>query len=79
MKKFNLFICSLFAVSFVNAQAPSFQWADRIGGTYQEEGYSIATDASGNVYTTGYFSGTVDFDPGVGTFNLISNINECFY
>ena len=76
MKKFNLFICSLFAVSFVNAQAPSFQWADRIGGTYQEEGYSIATDASGNVYTTGYFSGTVDFDPGVGTFNLISNIGN---
>ena len=27
-------------------------------------------DGSGNVYTTGYFRGTVDFDPGVGTYSL---------
>ncbi|HMK16864.1 MAG TPA: SBBP repeat-containing protein [Chitinophagaceae bacterium] len=35
--------------------------------------YSIALDPSENIYTTGLFTGTTDFDPGPGTFNLISN------
>ncbi len=50
----------------------NFIWAKQLGGNTDDECYSIATDANGNVYTTGYFKGTADFDPGLGTYNLIS-------
>ncbi len=54
----------------------NFIWVKKMGGTANDEGYSIKTDAYGNVYSTGYFNGTVDFDPGAGTFNLSSAGSE---
>ncbi|MEQ8908604.1 MAG: SBBP repeat-containing protein [Vicingaceae bacterium] len=51
----------------------NFLWAKSFGGYKRVEGYSIAVDASGNVYTTGLFSDTADFDPGAGIYNLGSN------
>ncbi|MBI2966624.1 MAG: SBBP repeat-containing protein, partial [Bacteroidetes bacterium] len=54
-------------------------WAKRIGNTGGEEGNSIAIDGSGNIYITGYFWGTVDFDPSAAVVNLISNgLNDIF-
>lgn len=54
----------------------SFAWAANFGNG---NGSSVAVDNESNVYTAGRFSGTVDFDPGIGTFNLTSNgLNDVF-
>jgi Beta-propeller repeat len=53
----------------------NFKWAKNFGNTNYEEGYDITTDNDGNVYTIGDFQGTVDFDPGIGIFNLVQTNN----
>ncbi|MFM9943722.1 MAG: T9SS type A sorting domain-containing protein [Bacteroidia bacterium] len=45
------------------AQKPNHEWASSIGGTDFEQGTSVITDKSGNVYSTGLFFGKADFDP----------------
>jgi hypothetical protein len=57
----------------------AFVWAKSMGSTNPDAGRSIAVDAIGNVYTTGYFTGTVDFDPGAGVYNLMSPGNNDIY
>ena len=75
MKSFSLFLIPLTLLFLVhkktNAQSPNWEWTLLMDGIY--EGYnSMTVDANGNVYTTGQFSGTIDFDPGTGIFNLTS-------
>ena len=41
-------------------------WAQTWGGTWEDIGYSVAVDASGNVYIAGLFSETIDFKPDGG-------------
>ena len=62
----------LVCVNLTQAQSPTLAWAKGMGGTVSDVGRSIAVDGAGNVYTTGYFSGTVDFDPNAGVSNLTS-------
>ncbi|MBN8694169.1 MAG: T9SS type A sorting domain-containing protein [Bacteroidetes bacterium] len=71
MSKISLITVTLFSILKINSQT-TFQWAKNMGGPSADRAYAIATDASGNVYTTGSFQGTSDFDPGVGIFNLTS-------
>jgi hypothetical protein len=59
----------------------AFVWAKGIGGATNVNATpgEVAVDKSGNIYTTGRFSGTKDFDPGVGTQNLTSaGANDVF-
>lgn len=80
MQKSN-FICIIGLVIFSNilsAQIPQFTFAKRMGGIGSEVVYAMAVDAQGNVYTTGTFSGTADFDPGPGVFNLTAPIFGIF-
>ena len=51
----------------------NFVWAKSFGDGLTDFGRKITTDASGNIYTTGTYQGTVDFDPGVGVFDITSN------
>ena len=71
--KINLLV-NLLLLSFYSAysQTPDWQWAKGIGGINAESVNSMTTDAAGNIYSTGSFSGTVDFDPGAGLFNMTS-------
>lgn len=55
-----------------------FQWAKQMGGTGDDVANAIAIDINGIIYTTGYFSNTVDFDPGPASFNLVANGSNIF-
>ena len=54
------------------AQPVSCAWAASFSGNNAGAVKSSAVDAMGNVYTAGYFSGTVDFDPGPSSFLMSS-------
>ena len=63
-------------ISKLNAITGNIVWARSIGGNSYDAGTSVAVDASGNVYITGLFNNTVDFDPGAGTYNLTADSIE---
>jgi uncharacterized membrane protein YqhA len=52
--------------------AGNFVWTMQFGGTVQDQVNSVITDNIGNIYTTGNFMGTCDFDPSAAVLNLTS-------
>src|SRR5205809_6516543 len=78
MKRIIFIILLTLAATMQHAQNVNFKWAKQMGGAGCGSGLasrSVTTDNAGNVYTTGYFNGIVDFDPGPGTFNLTAGGN----
>jgi hypothetical protein len=49
-----------------------YQWSDCWVNSSINYAKEIATDERGNVYVPGIFLGTMDFDPGVGVYNITS-------
>ena len=45
---------------------PTYRWGAVLGGNLDDLGRAAAVDGQGNVYLTGHFSGSVDFDPTAG-------------
>jgi hypothetical protein len=63
----------IFAAKYTPAGA--LVWADGMGSNdlntnHRNMAKSIAVDSSGDVYLTGVFAGTSDFDPGTGVYDL---------
>lgn len=56
----------------------SFNWVAQMGSTGLDQAAAITTDSLGNVYTTGTFRETVDFDPGIGSSNLTASGLDAF-
>lgn len=65
-------------VSKLNSQG-EYVWVKHIGGQRMGEGSSVGVDQYNDVYVTGYFEGTKDFDPGSGVFELSSSDNNSFF
>jgi hypothetical protein len=56
----------------VFCQNVALQWARSAGGVGSDGANCIQKDINGNIYTTGFFEGTVDFDPQETTVNITS-------
>lgn len=57
----------------------NFSWAGNVGGGGYDESTSVGVDEAGNVYLSGYFNDTADFNPGSGTFEMIgAGMNDNF-
>jgi hypothetical protein len=69
--KITLFTLLFIFTAFVlQGQAPSLDWVKSLGGTGYDYGNGICLDNNNNMYVTGIFGSTTDFDPGPNQYNL---------
>lgn len=70
---YSLLLFFIILNSNLNAQSPSLHWAKQLKGSDTKVMTGMAIDKFGNIYSCGTFTGTIDFDPGQGVYNLSSN------
>jgi len=56
----------------------TYGWTQTMGGTYRDWGLSVATDSNNNVYASGYFNNTVNFNPTGSDIHTSTNNNDIF-
>jgi hypothetical protein len=59
-----------------------YQWSKTIGGSSDDRAKEICLDSAGNIFISGYFKDTVDFDPTISTDTrtaLNSTFRDIFY
>lgn len=66
---------TLFVLMVLVLSSQSLVWAKRIGSAEIDLCTSIASDAAGNIYVTGFYGGDIDLDPGPGTFTVSGGQN----
>lgn len=57
----------------------NFQWVKQIDGPSGENAMYVDIDNSNNIYFTGYFTDTIDADPGPATYTLGTHIGGHFF
>ena len=70
--KYNILLFATFICFSIFSQQSDKSWIKGLGGTLGEISYSVDADNNGNVFITGAFNGSVDFDPGINIFNVTS-------
>lgn len=56
----------------------NFSWGHGFGGSFDEKTTHVICDEANNWYATGYFYGTVDFEPGIGITQLTANTYDIY-
>lgn len=64
----------LFVAKYTNNG--TFIWAFSAGGADRDAAYGVAIDVTNNIYITGYFRGTADFDPSPGGTAILTSNGE---
>lgn len=70
MKKILPLFLMLAFIPKLNAQTPSLFWAKQQSGSSGETAKTVVVDALGNSYILGFYSGTMDLDPGQGVVSV---------
>jgi len=70
--KNNILGCFILFLFVLCSRAQNYKWAQSFEGA----GGFVGVDASNNIYVSGIFENTVDFDPGPGTYTLQANFSS---